>query len=116
MEAITNASEDILIDGLSFRMPPGASYVTDRKCSTFWSTGSNVYNPTTGVRLVRFQLNGDDGNWLDPRSVMFQFTITNKDGDANKLLRPVGAPHLFFKRLRVLAGNGLKPKDKSKSD
>jgi hypothetical protein len=56
MEAITNAAEDYLIDGLSFKMAPGASYVTDRKSSTFWSVGSNAYTPTGGVKLLKFQL------------------------------------------------------------
>ena len=73
MEAITNGAEDFLIDGLSFKLPPGASYVTDRKSSTFWATGSNVYKSQSGVKVVKFQLNGDDGNWLDPSSVVFQF-------------------------------------------
>ena len=29
MESMTNSAEDYLIDGLSFKLPPGASYVTD---------------------------------------------------------------------------------------
>jgi len=108
MEAITNSAEDYLIDGLSFKMKPGASYVTDRKSATFWSIGSNAYTPVGGVKLLKFQLNGDDGNWLDPSSVVMQFelvntaTVTGTAGD--NVLRPLGAPHLFFKRLRVLAG------------
>ena len=77
MEAITNAAEDYLIDGLSFKMAPGASYVTDRKSSTFWSIGSNAYTPTGGVKLLKFQLTGDDGNWLDPNSVVIQFELLN---------------------------------------
>jgi len=28
---MTNSADDFLIDGLSFKLPPGASYVTDRK-------------------------------------------------------------------------------------
>ena len=108
MEAITNSAEDYLIDGLSFKMAPGASYVTDRKSSTFWSIGSNAYTPTGGVKLLKFQLNGDDGNWLDPSSVVIQFellnTATATETDGGPMLRPVGQPHLFFKRLRVLAG------------
>ena len=32
VEAIANSVEDKLIDGLSFKMQPGASYVTERKC------------------------------------------------------------------------------------
>ena len=30
VEAMANAVEDKLIDGLSFKMQPGASYVTER--------------------------------------------------------------------------------------
>jgi len=107
MEAITNSAEDYLIDGLSFKLKPGASYVTDRKSATFWSIGSNVYTPVGGVKLIKFQLNGDDGNWLDPSSVVFQFELVNTAAVVNSttnVLRPVGQPHLFFKRLRVLAG------------
>jgi hypothetical protein len=77
MESITNSQDDFLIDGLSFKLPSGASYVTDRKTSTYFAVGSNIYTPVNGVKLVKFQLNGDDGNWLDPRSVIFQFDITN---------------------------------------
>jgi len=111
MEAITNSAEDHLIDGLSFKLQPGASYVTDRKSATFWAVGSNVYNPTGGVKLLKFVLSGDDGNWLDPSSVVFQFELVNtatpgSDSTAN-ILRPVGAPHLFFKRLRVLSGSTI---------
>ena len=48
MESMTNSAEDYLIDGLSFKLPPGASYVTDRKSATFYSIGSNIYTPTGG--------------------------------------------------------------------
>ena len=104
MESITNSAEDFLIDGLSFKLPPGASYVTDRKNSTFWATGSNIYKSTEGVKVVKFQLNGEDGAWLDPSSVVFQFELKNDETDTNKKLRPLGQPFLFFNRLRVLAG------------
>ena len=100
MEAITNSAEDYLIDGLSFKLKPGASYVTDRKSSTFWSIGSNVYTPVGGVKLLKFQLNGDDGNWLDPSSVVMQFELVNTSSpfvnSTTAVLRPVGQPHLFF--------------------
>jgi hypothetical protein len=108
MEAMTNATEDYLVDSLSFKMPPGASYITDRKSVTYWSVGSNAYTPVGGVKLLKFQLNGDDGNWLDPKSVVFQFELVNTatavGTQGEPLLRPIGQPHLFFKRLRVLAG------------
>ena len=103
MEASTNSAEDYLIDGLSFKLKPGASYVTERKSSTFWSIGSNVYTPVGGVKLIKFQLNGDDGNWLDPSSVVMPFELVNNATPGtigNDVLRPFGQPHLFFKRWR----------------
>ena len=45
VEAIANSVEDRLIDGLSFKLRPGASYVTDRRSVTFHPRGSNIYKP-----------------------------------------------------------------------
>ena len=105
METIVNSAEDFLIDSLSFKLKPAASYVVDRKSSTFWSIGSNAYTPVGGVKLIKFQLNGDDGNWLDPSSVVFQFELVNNEAvGSTNILRPVGQPHLFFRRCRILAG------------
>ena len=101
MEAITNSAGDYLIDGLSFKLKPRASYVTDKKSLTFWSIGSYVYTPVGGVKLMKFQVNGDDGNWLDPSSVVIQFELLNRAtpvGTAGEpLLRPVGQPFLFLR-------------------
>ncbi len=49
MEAISNGVEDYLIDGLSFKLPPGSSYITDRKKVTYWASGSNIYKPESGT-------------------------------------------------------------------
>ena len=49
METIVNSAEDFLIDELSFKLKPAASYVVDRKSSTFWSIGSNAYTPVGGA-------------------------------------------------------------------
>ena len=35
LEATTNAIEDHLIDAISFKLAPGASYVTDRRSVSF---------------------------------------------------------------------------------
>ena len=56
MESMTNSAEDYLIDGLSFKLPPGASYVTDGKCATFYSIGSNVYTPEGVLNCSSFNL------------------------------------------------------------
>ena len=86
MEAYHNGVEDYLIDSLSFKLPPGSSYIVDRKKSSFWAIGSNVYAPTTGTKVMKFHLSGEQGTWLDPGSVRLQFAVANKEADAAKLL------------------------------
>ena len=46
VEAIANGIEDKLIDGLSFKMNTGASYVVDRR------KGSNIYKLLAGTKLI----------------------------------------------------------------
>ena len=107
MEAYRNGVEDYLIDSLSFKLPPGSSYVVDRKKSSFWAIGSNIYAPTSGTKVMKFHLSGEQGTWLDPGSVRLQFGVRNNDTTTGKLLRPLGGAHLFIRRLRVLVANTL---------
>ena len=101
MEAITQGVDDHLIGNLSYKLAPGASYVTDRRASTFHTTGSNVYSPT-GTKLVKIMLTGD--YWLDPSTVRIMFDLYNDDATSAKLLRPLGGPWSFFQRMRILVG------------
>ena len=103
-EAIANSVEDRLIDGLSFKLEKGASYITDRRSVTFHPMGSNVYTPGAGTRLIKINLTGD--GWLDPSTLRIMFNLQNDDADPILLknLRPLGSPHAFFRRLRVLCG------------
>jgi len=64
VDAMVNSVEDYLIDGLSFKLSPGASYVTDRRSVSFWTAGANEYAAGTGSKLARINLTGD--GWLDP--------------------------------------------------
>ena len=93
VEAIANGREDKLIDGLSFKMNPGASYVTDRRSVTYHPQGSNIYKPGSGTKLIRILLTGD--NWLDPSTLRIMFTLTNEEADGQKL-RPLSGPWAFF--------------------
>ena len=104
MESISNGVEDYLIDGLSFKLPPGSSYINDRRKSTFWASGSNIYKAEGGTKVVRFLLNGEDGTWLDPQTIRVQFDLRNNETGTNesKRVRPLGGAHLFFRRARVL--------------
>jgi hypothetical protein len=107
MEALSNGVEDYLIEGLSFKLPPGSSYITDRRKTTFWASGSNIYKPLAGTKVVRFVLSGEDGQWIDPATIRVQFDLKNNESVGLKYVRPLGNPHLFFSRARVLIGNQL---------
>ena len=47
---------DVKISQLSFTNPATASYVIDRKFSTFHSTGGNIYSVGSGGSLIRFNV------------------------------------------------------------
>ena len=105
VEAIANSIEDKLVDGLSFKLNPGASYVVDRRSVTYHPQGSNIYSSNTGTKLIRIMLTGD--NWLDPSTFRVMFNLKNEDTVAAKKLRPIGGPWSFFQRLRVLCAGQL---------
>ena len=52
MEASVASQEDHLIEGLSFKLKPGASYVTQRDSVSFFPSGGNSYS-STGVKVVK---------------------------------------------------------------
>ena len=107
VEAIANGIEDKLIDGLSFRLNPGASYVTDRRSVTFHPQGSNIYTPGAGTKLIRIVLTGD--SWLDPSTFRVMFNLVNEEAlDVTpNMLRPIGGPWGFLQRMRVLCAGQL---------
>ena len=103
MEATAQSVEDFLIDGLSFKLRPGASYITNRRSVSYFPQGGNQYSPN-GVKVIRIMLTGDQ--WVDPSTIRVMFNLVN-DGTANQLLYPVSGPWCFFRRLRVLCGGQL---------
>ena len=103
----TFSAEDILIDNLSFKLNKGASYINDRRSVSFFPSGSNIYTPSSGQRVLKIALNAEDNSWLDPQSVMVYFTVENTDTTDNKRLRPLSPAYSFFRRVRLIAGNQL---------
>ena len=101
----TFSPEDILIDNLSFKLNKGSSYITDRRSVSFFPSTSNVYKPSSGARVLKFSLNGEDNSWLDPQSVRICFTLNNKDGTNFRKIRPLSSPYSFFRRMRIIAGS-----------
>ena len=104
VEAMANGVEDKLIDGLSFKMQPGASYVVDRRSVTYHPQGSNIYKATGGTKLIRILLTGD--NWLDVNTFRIMFDVRN-NGTPAQYLYVLGGPHCFFRRMRILAAGQL---------
>ena len=103
VEAHAASVEDKLIDGLSFKLSPGASYVQERRSVNFHATGSDRYTSESGVKLIKLQISGDA--WMDPSTFRVMFDLTNLESDAAKQLRPLGGPSAFFRRVRLLAAN-----------
>ena len=74
------APEDILVDNVSFKLNKGASHITDRRSVSFFPSTSNVCKPSSGARVTKITLNGEDNSWLDPQSVrIFFYLKKNKD-------------------------------------
>ena len=113
IEAQASVVSDQLINSLSFKLRPGASYVTDRKSVTFFPTGSDVYRPQ-GQQVLKISLN--DSGWLDPSTIKFMFKLTNTkekpatgDWSASTdtwLLKPLTGPYGFWRPIRLLV-NGV---------
>ena len=74
MEAAAQSVEDYLVDALTFKLQPGASYITNRRSVTYFPHGGNTYSPV-GVKVIKMMLTGQD--WLDPSTVRMQFDLLN---------------------------------------
>ena len=98
METVSNSIEDKLLDGLSYKLDATASYITDRKSSTYFAVGSNIYSPSAGTKVIKLVLNSE--GWLDPNCVKLQFDVKNLS--TINPLRTLSGPWSFFRRLRVI--------------
>ena len=105
VEAHANSTDDYLIDGLSFKLAQGASYVTNRRSVSFFPSGSDTYAPTSGTKVIKIRLNGTD--WLDPSTVKVMFTLSNPGGAGTADMTFLSGPHSFFRRLRVVCGGQI---------
>ena len=84
VDSMASSVEDYLIEGLSFKLNPGASYVTDRRSVSYFTAGSNIDQSGSGARVIRINLTGE--GWLDPSTVRLSYTLVNNEGDAAKIL------------------------------
>ena len=101
--AALGLDNSVLLDNLSYKLGHGAAYVLERKSVTFYASGSNVYSPVIGTKLVKILLTGD--GWLDPSTFKVGMTVNNAAVGAAQLLRPLGDGNSFFSRMRILMGS-----------
>ena len=96
------------MDTLSVRLPGSGNYIQERSSVSFQTEGSNTYAPDAGTRVMRFKLATE--GWLDPSTVRIFLDVINNDQSvtgqaapwpANKVLRPLGPVHAFFRRLSI---------------
>jgi hypothetical protein len=81
-DMIHNAVEDQIIDGLDFKLKPGASYVLNRRFVTFQPSGSNIY---TSRSLIRVVLTGAN-DWLDPSTLRVMFDQRKHKRNSSKTI------------------------------
>ena len=104
LESIAAAQQDVLIPGLNFKLPQGASYVSQRRMATFFPQGSNIYSPL-GTRLIRFVIS-DATNLLDLSTFRLAFQLVNNDQTLP--MQATGHPgQCWFQRCRIYVGGCL---------
>jgi hypothetical protein len=101
MEHHAQSVDDALIGGLSYKLKPGASYVTNRRSVSFMASGGNQYSPS-GVKVIRFNLTADQ--WLDPSTFRVMFQLNQKQGLLHFVKPLHWNPAVFFRRARLIAG------------
>ena len=99
MEGSVISIDDELVPPLLHNLPKTASYIVDRRDVSFFASGSGVYTPEGGARVIRVNLNGE--NRLVPHSLRMMFTLNKKSGGE---ARVTGKPWSFLQRVRVMCG------------
>jgi hypothetical protein len=101
METYANGMvEDEMISSLSFKIDPTANYVTSRQSVSYQAQGSNIYQSGAGSRVIRFNITGT-GQYLDPSTVRFIYTLVNSTGTMVKYFTLSVVRGRFFRRCRV---------------
>ena len=106
LEETAGSIEDHLIEGLSFKLKPGASYVQSRRSVTFFPQGGNEYS-SRGVRVIQISLTGSQGEWLDPSTLVVTYKVVNRNSGGARQLRFLSGPWCLFRRMRVMAGGTI---------
>ena len=66
VDSMASSIEDYLIEGLSFKLNPGASYVTDRRSVSYYTACSNIYQSGSGL-VSSASISRARAGWIPPR-------------------------------------------------
>ena len=96
--------DDQLIVNLSYKLRPGASYITNRRSVSYSASGGNTYSPN-GIKKMKFNITGDQ--WLDPSTFRVAFQLNNHNGNNGDgfqiMVQPLSwNPAVFFRRARLI--------------
>jgi hypothetical protein len=102
LDGIVATLDEGLLPGLNFSLSnhQAAGYVRERNFSTYYPSGSNVYSPSTGQRVIRVLVSDGGKSMLDLSSVRLSFDITNTHA-ANALYLAGGHLGCLFQRLTL---------------
>ncbi len=97
MESILSTVEDTLLGSLSYKIDPksGSSYVTEKKSVSYFASGSNIYDPERGTKVLRFNIASDQ--FIDLSSIAVSVML-NTGADIST--PSVDSGHALFTRLR----------------
>ena len=70
VEAMANSVEDVLVDGLSFKLKAAASYINERKSVTLPLQGSKIYTYNERNKNIKILVSED--SWMDPSTFRIQ--------------------------------------------
>ena len=104
MDNIIAESSDQMINQLNFGLPETSQYITSRKFSIFFVSGSNVYSNQGGNNNIKFNISTDDNQYIDLSSIRIFATLENTDTNQGHFLRPLSGLHGFFQRYMLNVG------------
>ena len=106
LDAHQQVARETLLGELDYSLPASASYVVDRRVSSFFTSSAGTYS-STGVRTFRISLSSDI-SWVDLSTLTLSFTIKNTIPTAdnagvlqNVLMCKTDGPWSLIQRMRI---------------
>ena len=106
LEAVASTSDDMLVPGLSYSLSQAASYITGRRTTSWYASGSDLYSYSTGQQVMKFNISDVGGALLDLSTVRLCFVLSNTH--ASLPLQLTGQwPLCTMYRMRIFLGGQL---------